>query len=144
MAKLLQLSRPSSRVSNAVRTWLALRSRKRRRQRNAAPAEPPVEIPTPTIQTWNVVWDYVEGVRTATVTVEYEFLSNLPVGVLEVWDGEHLETAALIGTTPSDAPWWVDPRGFKGEATCWYWMRYVGGGLVGPFSGVTVVDVVAE
>jgi hypothetical protein len=43
MAKLLQLSRPSRRVSNVVRTWWAMRSQKRRRNRaDGAPVVPAV------------------------------------------------------------------------------------------------------
>ena len=47
MAKLLHLSRPSKRVGNVVRTWWAMRSQKRRRERAAATAPtPPVPVIT--------------------------------------------------------------------------------------------------
>ena len=40
MAKLLQLSRPGRRLSNIVRTWLALRQQRRRRGGLGTPASP--------------------------------------------------------------------------------------------------------
>ncbi len=43
MAKLLHLSRPSRRVSNVVRTWLAMRRQKRRRNSGSGtPAQPAI------------------------------------------------------------------------------------------------------
>lgn len=82
-----------------MRAWVALRAQRRRRERAAAPA---VEIPTPSIQSWNVVWNDVDGVLTATVTVGYEFVAELPVAFIEVWDGREVGSAVRVGTTPSD------------------------------------------
>ena len=44
VAKLLELSRPGRRVSNALRAWWAMRSQRRRRERNGgvAPAAPAI------------------------------------------------------------------------------------------------------
>ncbi len=66
MAKLLHLSRPSRRVSNIVRTWLAMRRQKRRR-RGAAVVLPQITLALVSVQeadpvTWSPVLDVgVEG-----------------------------------------------------------------------------------
>ena len=68
MAKLLHLSRPSRRVSQIVRTWLAMRRQKRRRQRSAGEVVLPqitlslVEVREADQVTWSPVLDVgIEG-----------------------------------------------------------------------------------
>jgi hypothetical protein len=63
MAKLLQLSRPSSGVSNVARTWWAMRSQKRRRRRAGGGVLPaPINLGG----TWDAAdvwlsWEYPSG-----------------------------------------------------------------------------------
>jgi len=78
VAKLLQLRRPSRRVSNSVRTWLAIRRQKRRRAQSG-----PLVLPLP------VLAHHPHGGQPGTPLIDDVYLAENPGALssdqVEVW-----------------------------------------------------------
>ena len=135
MAKLLHLSRPNRRVTNAVRTWWALRSQKRRRERAAATAPTP---PVPVIVDGSFMMDGSEpGWADVSISWEIEY-GSFPVASVEAWYRTEGGEWQSLGTTPSSDNGFYHPRACSTEQMLHYRVRYVfedfGGPVVGAFS----------
>ena len=137
MAKPLHLSRPSRRVTNVVRTWLAMRSQKLRRRRAVAGAGLPVAVITGAEFGWDITepgWADVTLYWTADT-------SGWSGGSFEVWCQIGEAREQLVGTA-----WWSD-RAFEhvqasdGENTLVYRLRFRNGSDVGAFSDTYAVEV---
>ncbi len=141
MAKLPQLSRPSRRVRDVVRTWWALRCQKRRRQ--ARTEEP--EVPAAP------VINYSEYGVNESDPERYDILiswltyphGSFPVALIEVWgyQGWGEPSFQLLGTVASSPE-----RSFthfsaaSGEDAWTYKVRYRNGAVYGPFSNEWLVE----
>ena len=132
MAKLLRLSRPSRGIGNVVRTWWAMRSQKRRRERanSGAPYVPVAPVIVNTMVTDS------EGVYDVTLTLSYPD-AGAPIGTIEVY-----RNGLLVGSVATTATQFVDRAVADREVFASYKARYVNGSVVGPWSSVVDVDVV--
>ena len=134
MAKLLHLSRPAKRVSNIVRTWLAMRSQKRRR--NAGSGTPA----SPVITGLNLTESAGEPLYWFDVVLSFTFeQGRFPDGTFEVyWAREStgwVET--YLGAVSSNLRQLRHVRAFSDfeNDDVRYWMRYrCGAEIIGPFS----------
>jgi hypothetical protein len=145
VAKLLHLSRPSRRVREVVRTWLALRCQKRRRKRATPPAPTP---PVPVITGGDYWWEASEpGTYDVSIswTIDYGTFPVASVEVFMSWGGEGEQS---LGTVPSSDLGFYHPRATEGGQTLWYRVRYVfedyAGPVVGDFSDVFEIYVPTE
>ena len=140
MAKLLQLSRPSKRVSNAVRTWWAMRSQKRRRERNAAV---PLVIPAPVLTSVQVMWDATTP-NWADVLVGFSFDDpGLPEGEFEIYiaPGPGGTAFGFAGTIASTERSFRQNEVFNDQNGVTYEIRYRSGDLIGPLSNAVDANV---
>jgi hypothetical protein len=136
MTKLLHLSRPAKRVSNIVRTWLAMRSQKRRR--NAGSGTPA----SPVITGLNLTESAGEPLYWFDVLVDFTFeQGSFPDGTIELyWSrGSQGWVENYVGAVSSNLRQIRHVRAFSDFETdeVRYWMRYrCGAGIVGPFGPV--------
>jgi hypothetical protein len=135
MAKLLHTKRASRRFSNVVRTWLALR--RQRRRRNAGSGTPAAPVITGASLTES------EGVPLYWFDVLVEFTfdqGRLLDGTIEVWWARESQGWAWtsLGSTAITNRVYRHIRAFsdfEGDDAVHYKMRYRSdGGVVGPFS----------
>jgi hypothetical protein len=136
MAKVLQLSRPSRRVSNIVRAWWAMRCQKRRRQRSGAVVVlPGVTLALEELQ----VGDQGSWSPVLNVGIQGE----LPEGfVVKVW--QQLNEAgpfAYRGSTGTSGPF-MDWFGMPVGQTATYRARAANAddSVVGPWSADLFID----
>ena len=133
MAKLPQLSRPSSRVSNIVRTWWALRCQRRRR--NAGSGTPAA----PVIVTLNLTESAGEPLYWFDVLIDFTFeQGRFPDGTIELyWSrGSQGWVENYVGAVPSNVRLFRHVRAFSDfeNDDVSYRMRYrCGTQVIGPF-----------
>jgi len=133
MAKLLQLSRPSKRVSNIVRTWWALRCQKRRR--NAGSGTPAA----PVIVTHNLADSTGEPLYWFDVLIDFTFeQGRFPDGTIELcWSrGSQGWVENYVGAVSSNVRQFRHVRAFSDfeNDDVSYRMRYRSGSeIIGPF-----------
>jgi hypothetical protein len=139
MAKLLRLSRPSKAVSNAVRTWWAMRCQKQRRARDAG-SQP--AAPAPVITDGVCVWrGGSPDVGDAELTFTFAD-PGLPVGLFDVYaERRGIEQSfSLVATCPSTERS-IEVSGiFTEQIIIAFEIRYRNGSVVGPFSAEFEVD----
>ena len=136
MAKLLQLSRPNSRVSNIVRTWGALRCQRRRR--NAGSGTPAAPI----ITGLNLTESAGEPLYWFDVLVDFTFeQSRFPEGTIELYRsrGSQGWGENYVGAVSSNLRQIRHVRAFSDfeNDDVRYRMRYrCGAEIIGPFGPV--------
>jgi len=136
MAKLLHLSRPNRRVSNVIRTWLALRQQRRRR--NAGTGTPA----SPVITGLNLTESEGEPLYWFDVLIDFTFeQGRFPDGTIELWWSRQTQTwiETYVGEVASTARQFRHVRAFSDFESddVRYWMRYrCGADIVGPFGPV--------
>ncbi len=136
MAKLLHLSRPNRRVSNIVRTWLAMRRQKRRR--NAGTGTPA----SPVITTLNLAESVGEPLYWFDVLLDFTFeQGRFPDGTIELyWSRSSLGWVEnYVGAVSSNVRQLRHVRAFSDFESdeVRYWMRYrCGTDVIGPFGPV--------
>ena len=143
MAKLLQLSRPSKRVTNIVRTWWAMRSQRRRRHAGSAtPAQPAV---------LSHVFEASAGDPPYWCDVVLSFAfeqGRCPDGTIEVfWARESTGwVESYVGAVSSTVRTYRHVRAFNGLESdrAAYRLRYrYGNEIIGPMSAAYPVENVA-
>ena len=136
MAKPLHLSRPNRRVSNIVRTWLALRQQRRRRNAGTGTPEAPV------ITTLNLAESVGEPLYWFDVLLDFTFeQGRFPDGTVELyWSRSSLGWAEnYVGAIASNLRQFRHVRAFSDFESdeVRYWMRYrCGTAVIGPFGPV--------
>ena len=141
MAKLLQLSRPNRRVSRIVRAWWAVHLQHRRRGRTSAPAPP---APVPVIVNGDHEWGATEpGWVDAWISWAIDY-AGYPVASVEVWFRRLATAEALVATVPSQDNGYAHLRVINAEDELFYRVRYRNGEVVGAFSDVFQIHVLAQ
>jgi hypothetical protein len=136
MAKLLHLSRPNRRVSNIVRTWLALRQQRRRRNAGTGTAASPV------ITGLNLTESEGEPLYWFDVLIDFTFeQGRFPDGTIELYWSRQSNTwiEVYVGEVSSTVRQFRHVRAFSDFESddVRYWMRYrCGTELIGPFGPV--------
>ena len=140
MVKLLHLSRPSRRVSSAVRTWWAMRSQKRRRDRGAgAEPSPPVPVIVNGIYEWHATeYGWVDA--TIYWTIDY---AGFPAANVEVWLQYGAVPEYLVSEAPSNDREFNQSEVSNSEDELIYRIRYRNGAVVGAFSNAYHIHVSA-
>jgi len=135
MAKLLHLSRPNRRVSNIVRTWLALRQQRRRRNAGSGtPAQPAILSHMLEESTGEPLYWF-----DVVLTFAFE-QGRFPDGTMEVfWARQSTGwVESYLGAVSSTVRTYRQVRAFsdfEGEDLISYRMRYrYGTEIVGPMS----------
>jgi len=144
MARLLQLSRRSRRVREAVRAWWALRCQKRRRQARAEEPEVPA-APVIYFSEYGVGEYDPERYDILIAWMPYPH-GSFPVAVIEVWgyEGWGEPSFQLLGTVVSSpsVPF-VHYGAASGDDAWTYKVRYRNGSVYGPFSNEWLVETSA-
>jgi hypothetical protein len=135
VAKLIQLSRPSRRVSSVMRAWWAMRSQKRRRH-GGAPADLP---PLPVVTLSNGSYEWSGGLVSASFDIAVDH-KTWPSANLEIWFALGSPSFALLATVGSGLGSFTHPAITDSEAVLYYKARYLDGDVVGPFSEVLEID----
>ena len=138
MAKQLHLSRPRRGMRDVVRTWLAMRSQRRRRERAALPV-----LPVAVITSADVVWDDTQQ-GWADVTFYWSAdTSGWSDAHFEVWRYFEGTGYRLVQTVPGSDRVFYQPMATDGEGELPYRVRFRSGDRVGEFSNEYVVVVQA-
>jgi len=145
VAKLLHLSRPSSRVRVVVRAWWAVHLQQRRRKRATATVPTP---PVPVITGGDYWWEGSEpGMYDVSIAWTID-LGSFPVASVEVFCRVDQMEEQSLGTTPSSDLGMYHPRASGGDQTLSYRARYVfedfSGPVIGAFSQAFEIYVPAE
>ena len=134
MAKLLQANRASSRISNVVRAWLALRQQRRRRNAgNGTPA-------APAIVTHNLEESTGEPLYWFDVVLSFTFdQGRFPDGTIEVYWARQSTgwVENYLGSVSSAMRSYRHVRAFsdfEGDVVAYRMRDRCGAEIVGPFS----------
>ena len=139
MAKLLQLSRPSRRVRDVVRTWWSVHLQQRRRKRATTTAPTP---PVPLLSLVGQVWDQTQS-GYSDVTLGWTFdHAGLPAGFFDVQvsPGPNGTDWEDIGTVGSGERSFYHECAYSGQSGVTYRVRYRHGVTSGDWSAGFNVD----
>jgi hypothetical protein len=116
-----------------------MRSQKRRRAHAAAS----VNVPAPVVTNGFADWGRTLG-GWADVLLDFTFADpGLPLAVFEIWWRRETIDAEfhLVGTTSSVQRSYIHQLATSTPVFAFYKLRYVNGGVVGPFSEELGVDI---